>query len=200
MLLEMCAFRVLTTTFGSSIHVTGVLLALVMVALAGGYWLGGRASRRSTSIAPLLVILAGVTAYVVVTGIWLVEPILDRCFALRRSIDDVLLRDALPPSIVTLVLYAVPMTGLSQVSPFLIRVLAASTTAAPLARRARARRGRRALRQARGRHRGQPHGDLHARQHRGTLLRRSCFAHVGRAEDVVDLCGSMALVVGAGRP
>ncbi len=127
MLLEMCAFRVLATTFGSSIYVTGVLLALVMLALSAGYYLGGRSS-RGRSIGFLLRVLLGAVGYVAVTGIFLADPLLDACFALREAFQGSLLRHAVPPAMATLVMYAGPMVALSQVPPFLIKVLAARAT------------------------------------------------------------------------
>src|SRR5687768_11753477 len=75
MLLEMCAFRVLATEFGSSIYVTGVLLALVMIALSAGYYFGGRASQHR-SIGYLLRVVLGAVVYVALTGIFLSEPLL----------------------------------------------------------------------------------------------------------------------------
>jgi predicted membrane-bound spermidine synthase len=124
MLLEMCAFRVLATTFGSSIYVTGVLLALVMIALSAGYYLGGRSSQRR-SLRFLLGVLLGAVVYVAVTGIFVSEPLLDACFALRGAFVGSLTRHAIPPAVATLLLYAGPMVALSQVPPFLIKVLAA---------------------------------------------------------------------------
>jgi predicted membrane-bound spermidine synthase len=53
------------------------------------------------------------------------EPLLDACFALRGAFRGSLARHAVPPAVATLVLYAVPMVALSQVSPFLIKLLAA---------------------------------------------------------------------------
>jgi predicted membrane-bound spermidine synthase len=124
MLLEMCAFRVLATTFGSSIYVTGVLLALVMIALSAGYYLGGRSSQRR-SLRFLLGVLLGAVGYVAVTGILLSEPLLEACFALRSAFVGSLARHAIPPAAATLLLYAGPMVALSQVPPFLIKLLAA---------------------------------------------------------------------------
>ncbi|HZI03256.1 MAG TPA: hypothetical protein VEZ71_04505 [Archangium sp.] len=85
MLLEMCAFRVLQTTFGSSIYVTGVLLALVMIALSGGYYLGGRFSQRFGTLEFLLGVLSAAVVYVVLTGLVLSESLLDLSFGLRGA-------------------------------------------------------------------------------------------------------------------
>ncbi|MDY7227622.1 spermidine synthase [Hyalangium rubrum] len=124
MLLEMCAFRVLATTFGSSIYVTGVLLALVMISLSAGYYLGGRFSRRY-DLGFLLWLLLGAGVYVALTGVFLSEPLLEACFALRGAFRGSMAIHAVPPAVATLLLYAGPMLALSQVSPFLIKVLTA---------------------------------------------------------------------------
>ncbi|QRO01827.1 fused MFS/spermidine synthase [Archangium violaceum] len=124
MLLEMCAFRVLQTTFGSSIYVTGLLLALVMIALSAGYYLGGWFSQRFSSLEFLLGMLLSAVGYVVLTGVLLAEPLLDFFFGLRDSFTGELTGHLVPPAAATLVLYAVPMLALSQVSPYLIRLLA----------------------------------------------------------------------------
>lgn len=124
MLLEMCAFRVLATAFGSSIYVTGVLLALVMIALSGGYYLGGRFSQRFGTLEFLLGVLSAAVGYVVLTGLLLSEPLLDWSFGLRGAFSSSLMAHAVPPAVATVLLYAPPMLALSHVSPFLIRMLA----------------------------------------------------------------------------
>ncbi|MCY1042281.1 fused MFS/spermidine synthase [Corallococcus sp. bb12-1] len=124
MLLEMCAFRVLQTTFGSSIYVTGVLLALVMIALSGGYYLGGRFSQRNASLEFLLGVISLAVVYVWVTGGLLSEPLLDFSFGLRKVFSSGLAGHLVPPAVATLIFYMAPMLALSHVSPFLIRLLA----------------------------------------------------------------------------
>ena len=74
MLLEMCAFRVLFTNFGSSIFTSGVLLTLIMVALSVGYWLGGRMSERYGSVRCLLLALLGGVVYVHLFDVLLARP------------------------------------------------------------------------------------------------------------------------------
>ncbi|WP_147444439.1 MULTISPECIES: spermidine synthase [Corallococcus] len=124
MLLEMCAFRVLQTTFGSSIYVTGVLLALVMIALSAGYFLGGRFSQRNAPLEFLLGVISLAVVYVWVTGGLLSEPLLDFSFDLRKVFSSGLAGHLMPPAVATLIFYMGPMLALSHVSPFLIRLLA----------------------------------------------------------------------------
>jgi spermidine synthase len=124
MLLEMCGFRVLQTEFGSSIYVTGALLALVMIALSAGYYLGGRASARFGSIYYLVVTLALAAAYVFVVDVMLVSSVLDFCFELRGRFSGPVAINGIPPAIATMALYFPPMLALSQTSPFLVRLIA----------------------------------------------------------------------------
>ncbi len=134
MLLEMCAFRVLQTTFGSSVFTSGVLLTLVMTALAAGYWLGGQLSERCSSIRPLLLTLLVVVLHVQLVDVLLAEAVLDWLFGMRSELilqsTSAALRVGLPVGLATLLLYALPMVLLAQITPFLI----ARATEAPAAR------------------------------------------------------------------
>ncbi|HTU61346.1 MAG TPA: hypothetical protein VMF89_22985, partial [Polyangiales bacterium] len=57
MVLEMCGFRVLQTHLGSSVVVTGTLLTIIMVLLAGGYYTGGLLSARFQNARAILALL-----------------------------------------------------------------------------------------------------------------------------------------------
>lgn len=129
MLLEMCAFRVLQTEFGSSMYVTGALLSLVMIALSFGYYVGGRASARLPSVGYLLALLGGAAAYVLVVNLMLVGGILDFCFSLRDHLSDPTALNGVPPAVATVALYVLPMLALSQTSPFLVGLLTSGRTA-----------------------------------------------------------------------
>lgn len=124
MLLEMCGFRVLQTEFGSSIYVTGALLALVMISLSLGYYLGGRASTRFGSMGYLIAILSLAAAYVFVVNVVLGTAILDFCFELRGAFSSPIAISGIPPAVATLALYFPPMLALSQTSPYLVRLIA----------------------------------------------------------------------------
>ncbi len=115
MALEILGFRLLPPYFGYSMAVWGCLLGVVMVALAGGYYLGGRlADRRPhpAALYPLILVAAGYTLLLLVAA-----PAILRAAARLALVPGALLA--------TTLLFAVPMTALSTISPFLTRLLAA---------------------------------------------------------------------------
>jgi spermidine synthase len=123
MVLEMCAFRTLAITFGSSIYVSGALLALVMVALSAGYVVGGRLSMRRQGLGLLLWMILGAVVYTHVVHVVMGNDLLDAAFGLRSRLTGSLALQIVPPSVATLVLYLPPMLMLSQISPFLIKFI-----------------------------------------------------------------------------
>lgn len=122
MAIEMCAFRSLQTNFGSSIYVTGILLTLVMLALATGYFMGGRSSSIDSEV-KIPFILIFVSLYILFVGILMDSWILDQTFEMRKLYDDPRLVNLIPPAIATFFLHAIPMFGLSHLSPMLIHRL-----------------------------------------------------------------------------
>lgn len=123
MALEMCAFRALLFTFGSSIYVTGVLLTLVMFALSVGYAAGGRASERY-QLGFLAYLLLMVAVYLNVVDVALGPTVLDGSFSARAWFSAEATINTIPPALAVTALYVPPMFGLALVSPYLIRRLA----------------------------------------------------------------------------
>jgi spermidine synthase len=124
MLLEMCAFRVLTVNFGSSVYVTGTLLTLIMVALSAGYYCGGWLSSRRRGVKGLAGILAACGLYLAVFDLIFADSILkwvstvSSFFTLGSTLGDIC-----PPALAGLILYGTPMFLLSQISPWMIQNL-----------------------------------------------------------------------------
>ena len=123
MAIEMCAFRTLQWTYGSSIYVSGSLLTLIMVALALGYRLGGVWSARTDSLRPLFIALLLAVGYLGLTSHLGISSILAATLDLRSQFSSLTLRYSVPPAITTVLLYFPPMLALSLVSPFLARAL-----------------------------------------------------------------------------
>ena len=67
MVLEICGFRVLQTTLGSSVVVTGTLLTIMMVLLSAGYYVGEQPHGQC----PYAIWGAGVFGFVLVCRVWL---------------------------------------------------------------------------------------------------------------------------------
>ena len=114
MVLEILGFRLLAPYFGYSISIWGSLLGVVMMAMTAGYYMGGfLADRRPHSGMLYLMVLvaAGYTFLLLFT-----YPAIMRFSAQFDLVAGSLLA--------TLLLFAIPMTTLSTVSPFVIRLLA----------------------------------------------------------------------------
>lgn len=125
MVLEMCGFRVMTTEYGSSVYTTGSLLTLIMVALSGGYWVGGRLSRSSRSTRPLAVMWVAAAAYTFLTNVLFASTILEWGFSLRgRLSGSPLLAHVAPPACAVALLYGAPMLLLASTTPFVLQAYA----------------------------------------------------------------------------
>ena len=115
MMLEILGFRLLPPYFGYSIYVWASLLGVVMVALSVGYYAGGfLADRRPHPRMPYLMITIAAAYNLLLLFSY---PAILR-FSMR-------LEPVAGSLLATLLLFGIPMTTLSTVSPFLIRLLAA---------------------------------------------------------------------------
>ena len=113
MALELLGFRLLAPYFGSCIYVWGSLIGIVMVALSGGYYIGGRISDKKPDRDLLfgLVLIADVMIFVfAVTN----KPILQFCTKFGMIYGSL---------IATTILFGLPMLLLSMVSPYVIKLL-----------------------------------------------------------------------------
>ncbi|MEP6820460.1 MAG: fused MFS/spermidine synthase [bacterium] len=114
MALELTAFRLYAPYFGYSIYVWGSMISVVMAALAAGYALGGRIADRSRTDLPLYGIILASALYQLVI-------IFTMRLLLSRLAQD---GDVTGPLLATLLIFALPMTALATVAPFVIRLLA----------------------------------------------------------------------------
>lgn len=118
MSLEIAGSRVLAPHFGNSVFVWGSLISVFLIALSGGYYLGGRLADRYPSQVLLHSICAGVALLIFAIALvshdtceWLVE-----CGLGERS----------GPLVASMLLFLPPSVGLGIVSPFAIRLATAS--------------------------------------------------------------------------
>ncbi|MCX6028672.1 MAG: fused MFS/spermidine synthase [Chloroflexi bacterium] len=115
---ELSASRLLDPWFGNSLIVWAVLIGLILLYLAAGYWLGGRIADRSPRLTTLLRLVA-VGAF----GVGLVpvvsRPVLTLATQGLADFNAVLLGGSMAA---ILALFALPVTLLGCVSPFAIRL------------------------------------------------------------------------------
>lgn len=117
--LETLAFRMLATTFGASIYVNGAVLGMVLLALAVGYYAGGRLADRGRNLEVLLgALLLGIALLVVLLFVY--QPWLAWC---SQSLGTI--RGSL---VAALVAFGVPILPLSITSPFISKMLAGERT------------------------------------------------------------------------
>jgi spermidine synthase len=114
MSLEFAASRLYAPYFGYSIYVWGSLISLVMVALSGGYALGGWLADRSRSDTSLFALILGSGLYQLVI-IFTAYAILIRLWQAPEFMGT---------AIATLILFVPPTLALAAASPFVIRLLA----------------------------------------------------------------------------
>lgn len=118
--LEMCASRLLGAYFGNSLLIWAVLIGLILIYLAIGYFIGGRLADRYPSEGVLCVLTA---AAALATSIipFVSQGILDWSVVGMSQISVSIFASSLVGSIL---LFAIPVTLLGLVSPFALRLLA----------------------------------------------------------------------------
>ncbi|MBU0648710.1 fused MFS/spermidine synthase [Patescibacteria group bacterium] len=122
MAIELTAARLLAPYFGTSLFVWTNVIAIIMIALSVGYYLGGRLSERRHDISLLLkiIIFAGLLSFIIP---FIIQPValhvLKDFGAMSRASVVILFGSFL----VTSFLFFAPIMFLGMVSPFLIKVL-----------------------------------------------------------------------------
>lgn len=117
---EVCAFRLLAPSFGSTQFITTNVLGVVLASLAGGYAFGGRLADRRPE-PRILYLLSIAAALLLVILPFIADPILE---AARPAITHQNASLFLGTLASMAAIFAVPMFLLGTVSPFTIRLLA----------------------------------------------------------------------------
>jgi predicted membrane-bound spermidine synthase len=115
---ELSASRLLEPFFGNSLLVWAAIIGLILLYLAGGYWVGGRWADRDPRASTLFQITAW-GAFLVGLVPFVASPVL------RWSVEGFARFDAgilLGSLVGVLFLFSVPITLLGMVSPFAIRL------------------------------------------------------------------------------
>ena len=120
---ELTASRLLDPWFGNSILVWASLIALILLYLSVGYWLGGRVADRWPD-ARVLLILTGIAAFFVGLTPLVARPILQLTAGVFQTFDIAILAGSFAA---VLLLFAGPVILLGMVSPFVIRLMVQRT-------------------------------------------------------------------------
>jgi spermidine synthase len=122
MALEMTASRIVSPHFGTSLTVWANVIGLILIALTGGYWLGGRWADRSPKLSTLLKLLA-VAAVLAALIPLLAGPIARGVISAGQGMSGgTLIR--LGSFVLIAALFVTPILLLGTTSPFIIKLLA----------------------------------------------------------------------------
>ena len=113
---ELMASRLFAPAFGDSVFVWGSLIGVIMLALAAGYWLGGRRADRNSSYHELSNIVLASGVFVIAIP-WAAPYVLE-------VIRLVGLGDVYGPLLASMLLLTGPTVLLGMVSPYAVRLSA----------------------------------------------------------------------------
>ena len=116
MIIEILGAKMLAPFVGTSHFVWTAQIAVTLVALAAGYYAGGRLVDRTGDLSRIYVCILGAAAYLAVT-VPLVRPVAFACLSFRLALGSLL---------ASTFLFFVPLALLAMVGPFLIRILTES--------------------------------------------------------------------------
>ncbi len=115
---EMCASRLLSPYFGTSLLIWANIIGFVIIYLALGYFIGGRIADRN----PRASLLYQLTCWAALTmGLvpLLIKPVLDMAGDAFKNANGVLFYGSL---IITLLLFSAPLILMGCISPFAVRL------------------------------------------------------------------------------
>jgi spermidine synthase len=115
MALEVAAFRIIGRSFGTAIRETTVVIAVFLVAMSIGYWLGGRTGDRHPTIYAIAFVMLAAG------GATLLIPLIDR--QLSRSLVAGSLPLSVHALVATVTLFAMPVCLLAAMTPIAVRLL-----------------------------------------------------------------------------
>src|SRR3989338_9824846 len=127
MVAEIAAARAIAPHFGTSIIVWTNVIGILLVALALGYWMGGRMAERRPDARALGTIIAAAGAFLIVPA-FATSVIADSLVgALFRGGNGFLVL-MLGSFVSIVVLFAIPIFLLGMVSPFLVKLASVGRT------------------------------------------------------------------------
>lgn len=118
MVVQILGARMLSPYMGTSHFVWTAQIAVTLVALACGYYVGGRLADQSQQLHRLFLAIGGAGLYLALT-VTVIEPIAYRCLDLKLAAGSLL---------ASAILFFVPLALLAMTGPFLVRVITSSLT------------------------------------------------------------------------
>src|SRR5262249_33865452 len=118
MIVEILGAKMLSPYVGLSHFVWTAQIAVTLIALACGYYLGGRLADRSQDLAGLYWAILGAAGYLALS-VLICAPVAYWCLDFRLALGSLL---------ASLILFFVPLALLAMTGPFLIRVITASVS------------------------------------------------------------------------
>lgn len=118
MIVEILGAKMLSPHFGTSHFVWTAQIAVALIALSLGYYLGGRLVDRSTNLSRLYRAILAAGIYLALT-VPLAKPVANGCLRFDLAVGSLL---------ASMFLFLVPLCLLAMVGPFAVRVLTASVT------------------------------------------------------------------------
>jgi predicted membrane-bound spermidine synthase len=118
MIIEILGAKMLSPYFGMSHFVWTAQIATTLIALAAGYYAGGRYADKSQEVSRLYWAILGAAAYMAV-GVLACKPISYWCLGFNLAVGSLL---------ASLLLFFVPLALLAMTVPFLVKVITASLT------------------------------------------------------------------------
>jgi spermidine synthase len=116
LVVEILGAKMLSPYVGTSHFVWTAQIAVTLLSLATGYYLGGRLVDRSQTLGRLYACILIAAAYLCLT-VYIVEPVAYWCLQFRLALGALL---------ASAFLYFIPLTLLAVTGPYLVRVLASS--------------------------------------------------------------------------
>ncbi|HTP07452.1 MAG TPA: fused MFS/spermidine synthase [Anaerolineae bacterium] len=118
---ELSAFRLFAPVFGASNLISAVVIGLILLYLSAGYVLGGRWADRSPSPTTLYCIIAW-GAFLIGLIPFVALPLLRIARDSLQNLGNLNVAIVILAFIITLILFAVPVTLMGCVSPFAVRL------------------------------------------------------------------------------
>lgn len=119
MIVEILGAKMLAPYVGTSHFVWTAQIAVTLVALATGYYIGGRLVDKSPDLKILYMAIIAASVYLAAT-VMVVEPLAYWCLKFKLAVGSLL---------ASLLLFFVPLSLLAMVGPFFVRIITESVSA-----------------------------------------------------------------------